>query len=738
MTQEGLELLTGTVAAVIFQNINNGYSVLKVLSPEAGPCTVVGTIPLPVVGERLMVTGHWSSHSSYGKQFEAEFLERLMPETSNEILSYLSSRTVKGIGPRTAAKIVERFGADTLHVMESDPLRLSEVPGISFDKAKNIVEQFRQQAGMRRLIEFLTLHNLPADLAVRLYKLFGDEATDILCEDPYLLTQAEFGAPFGAVDRFAVELGISAEDNKRVEAGLLFELRHNLNGGHSFLPEGKLVAATAQLLSIDAEVAAQGLARLEELEQVVRQRLLQYDVVYLPSLFQAESYICQRLLGLAERKDEREDLEELVDDAAKACGIQYDEQQREAIRCAATSGVLIVTGGPGTGKTTILKGVLELFGQMGIKTLLTAPTGRAAKRLTEVTGEDAATIHRLLEAQVDPQTGDMVFVRDEDRPLQCGAVIVDESSMVDVLLMDSLLRALPERARLILVGDPDQLPPVGPGSPFSDMIRSNAIPTVRLTKIFRQAQQSLIVMNAHRVNHGELPDLRCVTSDFFFMRRRSEEDLVQTITALCKTRLPGKMGIPAEDIQVLSPTRKGGAGTASLNAALQAALNPPSPEKPQIKVGEFFLRLGDRVMQIRNNYDILWRRSDGGGAGAGIYNGDIGTILEIDTQGESVTIQFDDRVAYYDLEQLRELELAYAVTVHKSQGSEYRAVILTAWSGSPYLLTRSILYTAITRARQMLVIVGREDIVAAMTENKRITNRYTGLKLRLEGKADGN
>ena len=398
--------------------------------------------------------------------------------------------------------------------------------------------------------------------------------------------------------------------------------------------------------------------------------------------------------------------------------------------------MLLVTGGPGTGKTTILNGILSLLGQMQLRCVLAAPTGRAAKRLTEVTGEDASTIHRLLEAGIDPHTGKMVFARDEDQPLKADVVIVDEMSMVDVELLHCLLRAIPERKRLILVGDPDQLPPVGPGFPFQDMLRSNILPSVRLTTIFRQAQQSLIVMNAHRVNQGQMPDLKSTNSDFFFMRRPNEDALSMLIRDLCAKRLPTNMGIPADQIQVLSPTRKGAVGTVELNRMLQAALNPASPGKKEKAFGDYLFREGDRVMQIRNNYDIVWKKCDGSAMGTGMFNGDVGIIQNLDPSTETLTILFDDREATYDFSQLNELEPAYAMTVHKSQGSEYRAVILTAGNGSPYLLNRSILYTAITRARELLIIVGREDTVAAMVENAKKNRRYSGLKLRLQGKVE--
>ena len=734
MTDQDMEILQGTISAVVYQNYENGYSVLRLSVGGGQSVTVVGTIPLPVVGEQLMVTGRWSNHSSYGRQFEAEFLERLMPQSSMEILAYLSSRVIKGIGPKLAARIVDCFGDETLLVMERDPQRLSQVPGISREKALAIGEEFRLQVGMRQLMEFFAAHQLPAELAVRTYKLYGDSTMDLLYDDPYLLMDEGLDASFGAVDRFAIELGVAGDDPRRVEAGLLFELSYNLTAGHSFLPEQKLILATAQLLSVEAETVRQGIQRAQEGQRIVPDTLVGIRVDYLPQLYEAEQCCTQCLLSFAANSfPEPANLDSLVRRAAERGGLSYSSYQEQAIRDAATSGLLLITGGPGTGKTTVLRGILDLLGELHLRVLLAAPTGRAAKRLTEVTGEEASTIHRLLEAGIDQSTGKMVFARDEDNPLKCDAVIVDEMSMVDVLLLSSLLRAIPRGKRLILVGDPDQLPPVGPGFPFSDMLRSGALPVVRLTEIFRQAQQSLIVMNAHRVNQGQLPELKTVTSDFFFMRRNSEEAVTSLIRDLCVTRLPKNMGIQPSEIQVLSPTRKGGVGTAALNKLLQSALNPSDPEKREKAYGELIFREGDRVMQIRNNYDIVWKKTDGSAVGTGIFNGDVGTITAIEPKEELLRVRFDDREAEYDFTQLGELELAYAITVHKSQGSEYRAVILAAWNGSSYLLSRSILYTAITRARELLIIVGREETVAVMTENAKKNRRYTGLKLRLQG-----
>ena len=727
------EMLYGTVAAIVFQNQENGYTVLRLRSQDGEMVTVVGSIPMTVVGERLSIAGRWISHATYGRQFEADLLERLMPETKDEILSYLSSRAVKGVGEKTAARIVMAFGDRSLEVIENEPETLAQVPGISLSKAREISESFRQQVGMRRLIEFLSAHRLPAELAMRLYRAYGELAVDALQDDPYMLTQAYFGADFAVVDAFALELEVEADDERRVEAGILFELTYNQTNGHTFIPRDKLAMATAALLNLDVETIQAGISRLADMDRLVSDTVAGLDACYVPELYEAETFICDRILDMADHPaDPPAALERYIREIQEATDLEYADKQLEAIRAAAEQRVLIVTGGPGTGKTTTMSGILELFDKMKLTTLLAAPTGRAAKRLSECTGREASTIHRLLEAQFDPESGMLCFFHDEDTPLRADDVVVDETSLVDILLMQSLLRALPKRCWLILVGDPDQLPSVGPGNLFSDLIRSGVAATVRLTEIFRQAQESLIVMNAHAVNHGQLPELGVKNRDFFFMKRRSAEALVQTIQELCSQRLPKNMGIDPADIQVLSPTRKNEAGTRNLNKQLQAVLNPPAPNKKEKAYGDFLFREGDRVMQIRNNYDILWKKVDGIGSGAGIFNGDIGKITEIDHQEEMLTVVFDDREAKYDFAMLSELELAYAMTVHKSQGSEYRAVFLTAWSGSRYLLTRSILYTAVTRAKDLLIIVGNEEVIAAMVSNDRQTRRYSGLKLRLQ------
>lgn len=733
MMEQEYELLQGTVQAVTFQNPENGYTILRLLEEGGDLVTVVGTIPMAVAGERLLITGKWVTHPSYGRQFSAEFLERLMPEGERDILTFLSSRAVKGIGPATAKWLVDAFGARTLDVLERDPEALAAVEGFSRKKAFAVSAEFRRQIGVRRLIEFLSAHDLPADLAVRLYRSYGDLALDSIRQDPYLMADPLFGADFSKVDAFAMELGVAPDDERRVEAGILFELSHNLGNGHVFIPADKLRTVAAQLLDLPGDPVEMGIDRLAQQQRLTVDRLLDREMCYLPEWYEAETFVAHRLREMAHRRElPPRNLEKLLARVSEENQVGYGEEQLQAIRAAADRRLLIVTGGPGTGKTTTMAGILRLYDILGLKTQLAAPTGRAAKRLTECTGRDAATIHRLLESQYDPESGSMLFVHDEGEPLDADALIVDEASMIDLMLMSALLRAMRPGCRLILVGDPDQLPSVGAGNVFSDLIRSGVIHTVRLTEIFRQARQSLIVMNAHAINRGQMPELGVKDRDFFFLRRTGGEDLVQTIRELCALRLPKNMGIPPEEIQVLSPTRKGMVGTGNLNRKLQELLNPPDSEKKERVYGDFLYREGDRVMQIRNNYDLVWRYADRAGSGTGIFNGDVGVVQSMDMAAQTMTVRFDDRLADYSFDLLSELEPAYAITIHKSQGSEYRAVILAALGTSPYLLTRSVLYTAVTRARELLIIVGSEQTIAAMVENDRPQKRYSGLKLRLE------
>ena len=732
MQEAERSLIEGTVESVIYQNQENGYTVLRLDGGEGQTLTVVGCMPGVAPGEGIAVEGTWTRHASYGEQFKAEAVERRLPAGTKAIFDYLSSGAVKGIGAATARRMVEEFGEETLTVLEEHPERLTQIRGITRKKALAMGENFRLQMGMRRLLEFLGEHEVPLQLAMPLYRKYGDRALEIIRGNPYLLVDGELGVEFSTADKLALSMGMEGDDPQRIEAGLLFELAHNLDNGHTFLPRRKLLPATAQLIELEGEPEAleDGLEALLERGEVIQETVANEEAVYLHDLYEAEQYVAFRLSEMARGEQvPPAGLDGLIDRIQAEQGIVYAPQQRQAVELAAASQVMLLTGGPGTGKTTSLRGVLALFEQLGLETALAAPTGRAAKRLGELCGMEAATIHRLLETQYDPHSGRLVFAHDEDEPLKADAVIVDETSMVDITLMYGLLRALRPECRLILVGDPDQLPSVGPGNLFSDLIRSGVVPMVRLTEIFRQAAESAIIRNAHGVNRGELPDLRDNKHDFFFLRRKDPARAAETIVELVQTRLPQNMGIPPEQIQVLSPTRKRVTGTAALNRAIQEAVNPPAPDRPERRFGEYVFRQGDRVMQVRNNYDVIWK--DGLTTGMGVFNGDIGRIVEVDNRSELITVDFEGRLVEYTPDMLGELEPAYAITVHKAQGSEYRAVILSVSDGAPVLLTRGVLYTAITRARELLILVGDEDVVARMTANDRQQRRYSGLRWRL-------
>ena len=728
--QELSPVLDGTVSALIYQNEENGYTILR-MDVKGEETTVTGTMPGVSPGEYLTVRGHWMRHPVYGPQFRAEVVERRLPQGLKETFHYLSSGAVKGVGKSTARRLIEVFGEDVLTILETDPEQLTRIKGISPKRARQIGASFAQQMGMRLLMEFLSTHSLPMELAAPLRRAYGDVALEVVKSNPYLLVGEEFGVDFSLADSLALSLGMGAEDPQRLEAGLIFELTHNSgSNGHTFLPYGKLVDAAAQLLDAPAAALADSLEALIGRGELDREEIAGQEAVYLPSLYEAECYIAQRI-GEMSREEllPPEGLQGLLAQIQHRQGITYAPQQREAVELAAARQVILLTGGPGTGKTTCLRGVLALFEAMGLETALAAPTGRAAKRLGELCNTEACTIHRLLETGFDPRSDQMVFAHNSYEPLEADAVIVDETSMVDVTLMAALLDALKGDCRLVLVGDPDQLPSVGAGNVFADLIRSHTVPTVRLTEIFRQAAESAIVRNAHMINAGELPDLRANDNDFFLLTRRDPESLLDTVVDLCRRRLPQNMGIPTDQIQVLSPTRRRGTGTKALNQVLQQALNPAQEGKGEHRFGDWVFRAGDRVMQVRNNYDILWRDDSTADSGMGVFNGDIGVIRSIDK--EVVTVDFDGRVVDYTPDMLGELEPAFAVTVHKAQGSEYRAVILSALEGASMLMTRGVLYTAVTRARELFIIVGTPETTAQMIGNNRQTRRYSGLRARL-------
>ena len=724
--------LSGTVENIIYKNEENGYTVLRLKNDSGELVTVVGCFPYAAAGESMIISGSWMNHSVHGRQFKAEFAQRLLPTSANAIYQFLAGGSVKGIGPATASLIVNRFGDASLDVMLNSWEELTKIKGISSAKAQQISKSFRRQAGVRMLMEFVCSFGLRPILAMRMYKYYGDEALEALRANPYILCGSMIGGTFAEADAMALELGIEEHSKNRLSAAILFELSHNTGNGHCFIPREKLAAVTGELIGVEPEDVDECLEELIEGGQLCYEEVAGCRACYLPELYEAERDAAEQFARMSKRRfNDRVDVQKLLSRLESSQGIRYAPMQRSTLELALKNQIVVITGGPGTGKTTSIRAILAMFEQLGLKTLLTAPTGRAAKRMTELTGQEASTVHRLLGAKFDEDSDHVVFTKDESDRLDCDAVILDECSMVDICLMDALLKALPPDARLVMVGDADQLPPVGPGNVFSALIRSQVIPTVRLTEIFRQNEGSKIIRNAHMINRGEHPDLAENSGDFFRLKRLQAGTSVETITQLCSQRLPGKMGIPPEDIQVLSPTRKGELGTANLNRALQAVLNPPGKEKKEKLFGDAVFREGDRVMQIKNNYDILWKNASGTESGTGIYNGDIGVIDAIDPEAETITVNFDGRIAGFGFDSLIELEHAWAITVHKAQGSEYRAVILALSPGSQMLLTRSVLYTAVTRAKELMIMVGDDQTAYQMIDNYRRSKRYTALRVRL-------
>ena len=728
--------IEGAVDTVVFQNEENGYTVLHLLTDQGEVVTVVGCIPFAAAGESMTITGVWVNHPTYGPQLTAELVERRMPQDEESIVCYLASGVLKGVGPSTAARLVDRFGADTLRIIEEEPEKLTAIKGVTSKKAMEISAALRSLTGLRRVMEFLSRYDLPVTLAMGLLRSYGDETLEKLKDNPYLLTDERCGVDFSDADEIALSMGFDGDSPCRVEAAVLYELNHNLSNGHVFLPRPKLIAATMELIGVTEETAEKALDDLTERHAVVCGPIANVQGCYLRRMYEAEVYVAGRLAAAcADTWDCGRNVDKIIDDIETRQGIAYAPEQRRAVALAAERGVLLLTGGPGTGKTTSVRGIVTLFERMGLDTVLLAPTGRAAQRMSQLCGKDAQTIHRALGMSWNELTGEVTFRKNEKEPLEADAVIVDEMSMVDLELMASLLRAMRLGCRLVMVGDPDQLPSVGAGNVLGDLLRSGVIPAVSLTVVFRQAQQSAIIRNAHAVNRGQPPELKNTQNDFFFLCRRAPDRLVQTVVELCQKRLPDNMGIPADQIQVLSPTRKGVCGTVNLNRALQAALNPPAADKRQKPWGDMVFREGDRVMQTRNNYDVVWEKADGT-VGTGIFNGDVGVIREIDPSGELITLQFDDRTCVYTADLLNQLDMAYAMTVHKAQGSEYRAVVLASTAVAPALMVRGVLYTAITRARELLILVGDDIVPGQMAANDKQQRRYSGLRRRLREEAD--
>lgn len=719
--------IEGTVSEVVYMSPETGFAVIEVETDEE-LLPVVGELYGVSEGEELRLTGSYSNHPKFGRQFKAMAYERRMPATAAAVRKFLSSGAVKGIGAVLASRIVDTFGDDTMTILEETPGRLTEVKGISPKKADAIIKELGQMFGMRSAMNFLSSYGLTPAEGVRAWKKWGPITVDVVKDNPYLLCDEEIGVEFKRADEIALSVGIEADSGKRLFGAASHVLRHNLKNGHTCLARQTVVQLVMRLTGVEeAAIEADIDQRIEEEELFSVQKNREF--LFLPSMYNAERYIAMRLsMMLQNRFFVSRNIDEMIDRTEAEKGIHYESLQREAIREALQKSMLILTGGPGTGKTTTLNAIIDLLEDEGLSIAIAAPTGRAAKRVSEVTGRDAKTIHRLLE--VDFGSSEVTtFVHNEQHPLKADAVVIDEMSMVDTTLFESLLRGCRMGCKLILVGDSDQLPSVGPGNVLRDLIDSGCIPTVELKQVFRQAAESRIVTNAHRIVAGEYPDLKTKDNDFFFLRRQSAAAVLSTVTELVAKRLPASYGYsPLEDIQVLTPQRKGDLGVGALNESLQAALNPPQKGKREYKSTFVTFREGDKVLQTRNNYDIEWEKPGTGEKGMGIYNGDIGIIQRIDLVGGTMEIDFDGRRCEYTLEMAPELDLAYAVTVHKSQGSEYSAVVLPIFGGYDKLYFRNLLYTAVTRARKLLIIVGSESRVYQMVDNNRKMLRYTGLK----------
>ncbi|MBQ3507230.1 MAG: ATP-dependent RecD-like DNA helicase [Clostridia bacterium] len=733
--KDGLTQLKGTVEHIIYCNEDNGYTVMDV-GLEDDVITACGVMPYISDGDSLILWGNWVHNPKYGRQFKVEQYERDMPADSAAILRYLSSRTIKGIGPRLAERIVSAFGDETLDVMENHPEWLADVPGISRRKAEEIAEDFKAKAGIRSAMMFFRDY-FGAAMTVRIYKQWGSGAVDMAKKNPYRLCDEVEGIGFERADQMAMALGLDPQGEDRIMSGVKYLLTTNAaQNGHLCLPREKLTEAAVRLLHTDAERVTSAIHAQLDSRRLVSRRFDGQEFVYDAITDQQEKYIADklRLLDKLCPAVDAGDVDRFIRREEQEQGMTYATEQKRAICDALAHGVMVLTGGPGTGKTTVVHALLHIFRSMDMSVALCAPTGRAAKRLSESTATEAKTIHRLLEMEFESEGGHGHFRRNEQDLLEESVIIVDEASMVDNSLLCSLCKAVKPGARLILIGDADQLPSVGAGRVLNDIIDSGCFATVRLTEIFRQARESLIVTNAHAINEGAYPNLGVKNNDFFYLYRRTDREIAETVVDLCKTRLPRTYGKATEGgIQIITPSRKGEAGTENLNRLLQASLNPPEKGKRELKFRETTFRVGDRVMQTKNNYDIEWESGNGMDqtAGSGVFNGDIGTIVFIDTAEREMVVRFDDKEATYTGEMLDELEHAWAVTVHKSQGSEYPFVIIPLYSAPPMLLIRNLLYTAVTRARRMVILVGREDIVRTMVDNNRQSMRYTGLVYRL-------
>lgn len=731
-----MEVLSGFVENIVFKSEDTGYVVCKIRS-EKNLVSAVGTIPFIKEGQNVKLTGYWTVHKQFGNQFNIQEYEELLPNSLDGIEKYLSAGIIHGIGPVTAKKIIEKFGEETLDIMENHIEKLMEIEGIGEKKFQIIYESYIEQQGLKEVILYFHKHGVTNNQCVKIYKKFGPNARQIVSHNPYILCEEISGIGFKTADRIAMSIGIENNSDFRIQSGIKYVMNQFCASGNTFMPKKNIIEECEKNLVISKDLIEKNIYNMSAEQKIVVEKINEVEVGFLLPYYYCELGVTSKIitLGLQEIQTINSDVDFEVNVFEKEQKIKFAPSQREAILGAFNNGIEIITGGPGTGKTTIIKCIIDIYENNGMKVILGAPTGRAAKRMTESTGREAKTIHRLLEMGVS-DGDESVFEKGESSPLDADVIIIDEASMIDIMLMQNLLKAIRLGTRLIIVGDVDQLPSVGPGNVLKDLIECEYIKVIRLKDIFRQAAESLIVTNAHRINEGQMPILNQKDKDFFFINQENIERVVDTIIDLINRRLPtfNKSWDKLRDMQVLTPMRKGVLGVTNLNLRLQEIFNPPSKDKKEKSLRDIVFREGDKVMQTKNNYSLKWIRVGGVGEneGVGVFNGDLGFIQSVDEEQKSLTIIFDDeRKVIYDFNYLDELDLAYATTIHKSQGSEFKVVIIPSFMGSPFLMNRNLLYTGITRAKQLVVVVGLQKALMYMINNTDSMERYSALKYRI-------
>ncbi|WP_032121324.1 SF1B family DNA helicase RecD2 [Clostridium amazonitimonense] len=733
-----MEEIQGTVEDIIFQNEENGYVVAKI-DAKKNVTVIVGCIPYITEGQNLKLIGEWVVHQQFGRQFKVSAAEEILPESLIGIERYLSSGMILGIGPVTAKKIVEKFGEDTFEVLENNIERLKEIEGIGDKKIELIYESYFKQREVKNIMVFLQAYGVTPNQCMKIYKRFGAESISIIKNNPYILTEEVSGIGFKSSDKIARSLGIEMDSPFRIQSGIKHVVSEFCALGNTYMPKDNLIKEAADILKVKEELIVQNIFDCAIDGKIKIEMVEERECIFTLPYYYSELGITKVMLTLAFSNYEAidMDIDKHIQEFEEESDISFAPSQKEAIKGILDSGVEIITGGPGTGKTTIIKCILDVFEKNGMNVVMAAPTGRAAKRMTESTGREAKTIHRLLELGFAADEEEMAFSKGEDSPLDCDVIIIDEASMIDVLLMNSLLKAISIGTRLIIVGDVDQLPSVGPGNVLKDLIESKSVKVVRLKEIFRQGKESMIVVNAHKINNGEMPILNDRDKDFFFIKEENKDIILNTLIELINTRLPNfnKSWNKLQHIQILSPMKKGPLGIINLNSKLQEILNPKAKDKKEKEYRDTVFRIGDKVMQTKNNYSLKWSSISGLGEkeGIGVFNGDMGFISDIDEENNTLTVIFDEeRKVVYEQINLDEIDLAYAITIHKSQGSEFPVVVMPVFMGSPLLMNRNLLYTAITRAKKLVVLTGSVKSLKYMIENDRSFERFSSLKWRIQ------